>query len=78
MSRRELACRQVVELLSDHLEGGLPAAVESRLTAHLAACDACDAYLDQLRRTIELCRDTGTEQLPAAVVEDLLGAYRSR
>jgi hypothetical protein len=48
----ELACREVVELLSDHLDGVLPADTAARLTEHLAGCDGCTTYLGQLRQVI--------------------------
>ena len=47
-----LACRELVELLSDRLEDALPAAQSERVGAHLDTCAACRAYLAQLRTTI--------------------------
>jgi anti-sigma factor RsiW len=47
-----LVCQQAVELMSDYLDGALSRRDRRRLEAHLAACDACTAYLEQLRVTI--------------------------
>jgi anti-sigma factor RsiW len=52
----ELACQELVELLTDYLDGSLPAGERARLEAHLAECEACDAYLAQFRLTIRLIR----------------------
>ena len=47
-----LTCVQVVELVTDYLEGGLSDADRARFDAHLSACDGCTNYLDQIRVTI--------------------------
>jgi anti-sigma factor RsiW len=52
-----LTCRDLVELLSDYLDGALPASERARVAAHLDVCPDCIAYLAQLRTTIgALCR----------------------
>jgi len=48
-----LVCQQAVELASDYLEGSLSRRDRRRLEKHLAQCDACTAYMEQLRATIE-------------------------
>ncbi|GAB4436068.1 MAG: hypothetical protein OHK0015_27470 [Chloroflexi bacterium OHK40] len=48
----ELTCRELVELVTDYLEQALPAPERARFDAHLAACEGCRDYLDQIRRTI--------------------------
>ncbi len=48
---RGLTCR---ELVTDYLEGALPAGERERFEAHMAACEGCGAYVEQVRRTIEL------------------------
>jgi anti-sigma factor RsiW len=55
---RGLTCRELVELVTDYLEGALPAGERERFEAHMAACEGCDAYVEQVRRTIELTRRT--------------------
>jgi len=42
-------CRQVVELMTDYLEGALSAVERARFEDHIAGCDGCRAYLAQLR-----------------------------
>jgi anti-sigma factor RsiW len=55
--RPELACQQVVELVTDYLEGALSRADRKRFEAHLRGCPNCTNYLEQMRATI---RATGT------------------
>jgi len=50
--RDDLVCQQVVELVSDYLEGALPRAERRRFERHLRACPNCTAYLEQMRVTI--------------------------
>jgi anti-sigma factor RsiW len=60
-TRRMLAisCADALELMTDHIEGALSEADAARMRAHLAGCEACRVYLDQLRSTIEIVRETG-------------------
>jgi anti-sigma factor RsiW len=59
-TRRLLAisCADALELMTDHLEGALSDADAARMRAHLAGCEACKVYLDQLRATVEIVRET--------------------
>ncbi|MGS2805851.1 anti-sigma factor family protein [Nocardia sp. MW-W600-9] len=69
-------CDEFVELVTGFLDGALDSATESRFLAHLAECDGCEVYLDQIRRTT---RDLGTlapEQLSGAARSTLLAAFR--
>ena len=60
----ELTCQELVELLTDYLDGALPAGERARLEAHLAECEACDAYLAQFRTTIRLIRLAARRRAP--------------
>ena len=51
---RGLVCQQVVELVTDYLEGALSPAEHRRFEAHLAGCPHCTEYLAQMRETIRL------------------------
>ena len=53
-----LSCRELVELVTDYLEGALSAAERERFEEHVAACDGCEAHLEQIRATIVLVRRT--------------------
>jgi anti-sigma factor RsiW len=48
-SRGDLACIEAVELMTDHLERALPDAERQRLEAHLASCEGCSEYLEQMK-----------------------------
>jgi anti-sigma factor RsiW len=72
----EIVCRQLVELVTDYLEGALPADVRVRLEEHLAACGACRLYVEQMR---DVQRAAGTIEpgaVPAETRAGLLHAFR--
>jgi anti-sigma factor RsiW len=56
---RRLCCREVVELVTDHLEGALPARTRARVERHLARCPGCAAYLRQMRDMVRILARIG-------------------
>ena len=71
-----LVCQQVVELVTDYLEGSLSAADHRRFEAHLADCPHCTEYLAQIRETIRLAGRVEPEDLTSAMRTDLTDLYR--
>jgi anti-sigma factor RsiW len=72
-----MTCRQVVQLLNDYLEGMLPAADRQRVEEHLAGCEACAAFVGQLRASRRLVARLAEEEVPASVKQELLTAFRN-
>ena len=71
----DLACRELVELVTNYLEGALPATERERFEAHLAECEGCDAYVEQVRATIRLAgRAAALEERPETAA--LLAMFR--
>jgi anti-sigma factor RsiW len=50
----ELTCQQLVELVTDYLEGRLSAEERARFERHLGVCPGCVTYVEQFRETIRL------------------------
>ena len=73
---RELVCQEVVELVTDYLEGALSGADHRRFEAHLAGCPHCTEYLAQMRETIRLAGRIEPEDLTPAMRTDLTDLYR--
>jgi anti-sigma factor RsiW len=71
-----LTCRELVDLLTDHLEDALPPLERARVEEHLATCPDCRAYLEQMRTTIELLGRLREETVPPEMVDELLRAFR--
>jgi len=76
LRRRDLACQQAVELMTDYLEDALNRAARRRLEAHLAACEHCTEYLAQMRETISLAGRVTPEDLDPQMRADLIEVYR--
>jgi anti-sigma factor RsiW len=77
MSSHGLTCHQVVELVTDYLEGALPDEARRRVEEHLSVCDGCTRYLEQMRETIRLTGRLTEEQIPAQQKQALLDAFRT-
>jgi predicted anti-sigma-YlaC factor YlaD len=73
----ELSCREVVEILGDYLDGAMAPADRVRLEEHLADCDGCTAYLEQLRVTIRLSGRLSEEAVSPETMGPLLEAFRA-
>jgi anti-sigma factor RsiW len=73
----ELVCQEVVELVTDYLEGTLSRAQRRRLEAHLAACEHCSEYLEQMRTTIRLTGRLQAEDLTPEMRDEFTAIYRS-
>jgi len=76
MSDHTLTCHEVIELLSDYIEGVMSADDRRRVDEHLAQCDGCATYLEQMRETIRLSGMVTEEQVPDADKTALLDAFR--
>jgi putative zinc finger protein len=72
-----IACREFVELVTEHLEGALPEEFEKAIAAHLELCDPCVAYLEQVRTTVRLLGTLPVASLPRAARARLLDVYAS-
>jgi anti-sigma factor RsiW len=72
----ELVCQQVVELITDYLEGALSRAQRRRFDAHLADCEHCTEYLEQMRATIRLSGRLNAEDLTPEMRADFSALYQ--
>jgi anti-sigma factor RsiW len=76
MSDQALTCREVIELLSNYIEGALSTDDRRRVDEHLALCDGCATYLEQMRGSIRLSGMVTEEQVPEDQKSALLEAFR--
>lgn len=72
----DLACRELVELVTGHLEGVLDPLTTQRVLEHLARCDDCGAYLEQIRVTADLAAGS-PEPVSLRLRSALLREFRS-
>jgi anti-sigma factor RsiW len=71
----QLRCKELVELVTDYLEGALTPSDRERFEEHLAACAGCTRYLAQIRETIRLTGGLTEEQIPVEQRDALLAAF---
>ena len=71
-----LTCKELVELVTDYLEGSLTARERARFEEHLAMCGGCRNYLAQMRLTIVTIGRLTEDSIEAQARDDLLGAFR--
>jgi anti-sigma factor RsiW len=76
MAESEMTCQELVEIITDYLEGKLPAVERARFDVHLASCDGCRTYLDQMRQTIRLVGSLSDEDLSNTARTKLLDVFR--
>jgi len=69
-------CPDIVRLFSEHLEGEISSTLCADMERHLAACPACTARCDSLRRTLSLCQAAPLPVVPPAVQADVRRALR--
>jgi predicted anti-sigma-YlaC factor YlaD len=72
----ELTCKQMVELVTDYLEGSLSPDDRARFETHLAVCEGCTRFLAQMRETIRMTGTLAEEQIPPEQRDALLAAFR--
>ena len=72
----QLSCQELVELVTAYLEDALPDEERARFDAHLAPCDGCREYVEQMRATIELTGSLSATDLSSEAEQALLAAFR--
>ncbi|MBL7487487.1 zf-HC2 domain-containing protein [Frankia sp. AgB1.9] len=72
----EIDCDELVEIVTDYLEGALDADARRRFTEHLEVCTDCDAYVDQMRETVRLTGTLTEDDLRPDMRDKLLAAFR--
>jgi anti-sigma factor RsiW len=80
MSRRQkgmLTCQEMVELVTDYLGGRLDDAARERFEAHVAECDACTLYIEQMRQTIVALGHIPAETVSPEAERELIAAFRN-
>jgi anti-sigma factor RsiW len=71
----EMACRELVRVISAYLDGTLPASDRRRFEAHLDECPYCVNYLDQMRETIAALGDLTPDSIPAESRREIVQAF---
>jgi anti-sigma factor RsiW len=78
-----LTCQQVLDYLSDYVEGRLPEVQAVAFDGHLTVCPPCVDYLRSFRETLAACRSLrnadyeALRPVPTEVVQAIAASRRA-
>ena len=72
-----ISCAEIVELVTEYLEGALVPDDRTRFEEHLLNCEGCTDYLAQMRETIRVTGQLTEEAIGPSAMEALLSAFRT-
>jgi predicted anti-sigma-YlaC factor YlaD len=73
----DITCAELVELVTEYLEGALEPTLVERFEEHLVLCDGCSIHVQQMAETIRMTGSLREEDLQPEMAERLLVAFRS-
>jgi len=76
MPAQELTCKELVEVVTDYLEGRMPPDRRLLFEEHLAFCSWCVTYVEQMRATIRVAGTLREVDLDPAVRDSMLRIFR--
>lgn len=77
MAANEITCHELVELVTDYLEGAMLQSDRDRIEAHLSGCEHCLRYLQQMKHTIRGAGSLREAPASASAPNALLEAFRT-
>jgi len=76
-AENEMSCKELVEVITEYLEGTLPEAERARFDYHLGLCPGCQTYLDQMRLTVRVVGRLSEESIAPEARNEFLKAFRN-
>jgi predicted anti-sigma-YlaC factor YlaD len=73
----QLTCMELVELITNYLEGSLPNPEHVRFETHLEGCSGCRNYLEQMQKTITMTGKLTEERIAPAALDEMLKIFRN-
>lgn len=70
-----MSCKELVELVTDYLEGALRPEDVADFEKHLSICTGCRNYLTQMRQTIQTLGGLTEESIPEDAKHELLAIF---
>lgn len=72
-----LSCKDITNLLTEYLEGGMTFADRMQMKMHLALCGHCRNYAAQLKLTIDSCGEIPPPEVDDHLEQELLETFRN-
>ena len=76
-AEEEISCKELVELVTDYLEGVLPSEKRARFEEHLGQCPGCEVYLEQMQQIILTLGKLDEDSIPPLARDTLLETFRN-
>jgi len=73
----EVACQELVELVTPYLEGVLPSTQVAGIEHHLGECSGCRAYVEQMRQTIHAIGHIPHEPISSTTRDEVMAIFRT-
>lgn len=70
-------CPDILGIFSQHLEGDIDAATCAKMEAHLERCGRCRGQCASLKRTLAVCRQQATPEVPPQIAASIKSAIRT-
>ncbi|MGH3033389.1 MAG: anti-sigma factor family protein [Gaiellaceae bacterium] len=77
MAADPLSCQELVELVTEYLDGALPAEQRLAFEQHIAICPPCRGYLAEIRGTVAVAGELTEDNIPPAARDAMLAVFRS-
>jgi anti-sigma factor RsiW len=75
-SHDHITCQELVELVTDYLDGALTPDVATAFEQHMNFCDGCVTYVDQIRVSVASAGRVAEDEVPAEARDRLMSAFR--
>lgn len=72
----EMTCVELVELVTQYLDGQLSTEEREAFREHLRGCDGCTAYVEQIRALHRVAAAVPPERLSVDAEEQILELFR--
>jgi anti-sigma factor RsiW len=73
-----ITCADFIAELGNYLDGDVAAEVRDQLEYHLAHCINCTVLVDSTRKTLKVVTESGSFDLPQAVLKPIAEAIMAR
>jgi anti-sigma factor RsiW len=73
---RDMSCKELVEVITDYLEGTMATEDRKRFEAHLGLCPFCVDYVQQMRATVAALGTLTEGSIAPQRREEVLSAFR--
>jgi predicted anti-sigma-YlaC factor YlaD len=70
-----MSCKELVELVTDYLEGALSPGDVADFEKHLSFCPGCRDYLTQMRQTVQTLGKLTEDSIPEDAKQELLAIF---